>query len=294
VNEDDYEIFQSNMVYAILPSKRVAGSPESEDAGAAVPVAFAVTDNLAFKISNFLSNEYDREHPACAGCAAFGDPVWEGEINPGMNRTDEGWYHYTGGIHPFKDKYIWCAAKNKPSSSEMNRGDTEDPDPVRAGGPYDEIPDNVDAGDIVYTINPSSAADRKLMGLKFALKANVAGVATREGSKTVSNTKILSDDWNLLARIRDMINKPVKADVKLARPTMGEDTVNFHLKCLAGRILTLVDAMISGEGQNKAFKTYVKKEFREQFHRVFGFFHDDGNCAEASKPEELEIAEREF
>jgi len=93
-------------------------------------------------------------------------------------------------------------------------------------------------------------------------------------------------------------NKSVKADIKQQPVLMYEDTVlmqeklvNFHLKCLAGRILTLVDAMISGEAQNKAFKTYVKKEFREQFNRVFGFFHNDGSDGvEKSDQEELDAA----
>jgi hypothetical protein len=161
---------------------------------------------------------------------------------------------------------------------------------------YDEIPNSIPQGEVVYTINPSAVADRKLMGLKFALKANsswVVGIDLRE-SKVTSYTELLSDNWNLLTRIKNLLNKPVKADVKQAPPSMEEETVNFHLKCLAGRILTLVDAMVSGDAQNKAFKTYVKKEFREQFSRVCSFFHGDSRCAEANDPAELAVAEKEF
>jgi len=90
-------------------------------------------------------------------------------------------------------------------------------------------------------------------------------------------------------------SKPEKADVKQMPPRMEEDTVNFHLKCLAGRILTLVDALISGDAQNKAFKTYVKKEFREQFHRVFGFFHTSGFTEDQQTSyDELTIADKEL
>jgi len=71
--------------------------------------------------------------------------------------------------------------------------------------------------------------------------------------------------------------KPEKSEPKLAPPRMEEKTVQFHIKCLAGRILTLIDAMFTNEAQNKAFKGLVKKEFREQLHRVFGFFHHQDN-----------------
>jgi len=282
INDDDIEVFQC-MQYAVLPTGRVLGSPNSVGAQA-VPIAFTVSEDLAFNVAKSLSAKYEKENPACAGCAAFGEPVWEGEINPGMNRTDEGWYHYTGGIHPFKDKYIWCVAKNKQKEKSFVEEEID-----RLVGPYDEIPDRLDAGEVVYTVNGSSLADRKLMGLKFALKANIRG----DGGKTVANTKILSDDWNLLMRIKNLINKPVKADIKMAPVLMGKDTVDFHLKCLAGRILTLVDAMVTSEAQNKAFKTYIKKEFREQYRRSASFFNPDDNCAQPLDHSELEIAERE-
>lgn len=84
-----------------------------------------------------------------------------------------------------------------------------------------------------------------------------------------------------------------KAEVKRMPVQMGKDQVEFQLKCVAGRILTLVDAMVSNEAQNKAFKTYVKKEFREQFNRLFQFFHEEGGCTDTA-PEELEIANREL
>ena len=82
-----------------------------------------------------------------------------------------------------------------------------------------------------------------------------------------------------------------KSEPKLASPRMDEEVVQFHIKCLAGRILTLIDAMISSEVQNKAFKTYVKKEFREQLKRVFGFFHrnDDGDDEKCNDAENVDL-----
>jgi len=50
---------------------------------------------------------------------------------------------------------------------------------------------------------------------------------------------------------------------------MHEDRVVWHMKCVAGRLLTLMDATFGGnEKQNKAMISMVKKEFREQLSRI--------------------------
>jgi hypothetical protein len=185
---------RESLRYAIVPDLQ----PEPK------AVAFTCSDELAFKIANFLSAEHAKNNPPCAGCAAFGEPTWEMDGIKGRT-GDAGWYHYTAGIHPFKERYIWCAAKNA------------------------------------------------------------------------------SSDYPL---------SPEKADVKQAPITMDKEQVEFQLKCVAGRILTLVDAMVTSEAQNKAFKTYVKKEFREQFNRVFQAFHNPGGGE--SLPEELAVANEAF
>lgn len=55
---------------------------------------------------------------------------------------------------------------------------------------------------------------------------------------------------------------------------MPEAQVNFHMKCVAGRVLTLVDGMVAEGRQNQALKTLIKKEFREEFNRVFQYIHN--------------------
>lgn len=58
-------------------------------------------------------------------------------------------------------------------------------------------------------------------------------------------------------------------------PTMPPGQVDHHLKSVAGRILTLIDGAIPDERQNKALKTLIKKEFREEFDRVFRYLYSD-------------------
>lgn len=199
------------MKFAIIPTARMGAEPPY------CPVAYVFSAEMAFEITKALNAKYDKEHPPCAGCAAFGPPVWRGDVaNERRELYSVGWYHFTGGIHPFKEKYLWCAAQNQERT------------------PF--------------------------------LKDKTAGTTD-----------------NSLSYKKDLCKQDRRMD---------QDTVNFHLKCVAGRILTLVDAMVTNEVQNKAFKKYVKQEFREQFSRVFRFFHDPG--AEQTLPEELAVAEKEF
>jgi hypothetical protein len=90
--------------------------------------------------------------------------------------------------------------------------------------------------------------------------------------------------------------QPEKADVKQAASYMDGDQVQFHLRCVAGRVLTLVDALVSDPVQRKAFKTYVKKEFREEVRRVENKFREwrSGGGSDQSEPEEFTVANAEF
>jgi hypothetical protein len=153
---------------------------------------------------------------------------------------------------------------------------------------FDATP-NVRPGDIKYIVQASTQGDRKLMGLKFALRTCFSSMG-----KTVTSTALLSDDWNLLTRIKELLN-PVKAEKKIV-PRMPEHLVQFHLRCIAGRVLTLVDALVSDPDQKKAFKTFVKKEFREEFVRVQDKFREwqRGGNSESGPPEELAVADAEF
>lgn len=76
---------------------------------------------------------------------------------------------------------------------------------------------------------------------------------------------------------------------------MSDDRLHFHIKAIAGRLLTIIDAMMgANEKQCEAMKTVIRKEFRAQFDRIFKETHmDDGACssesAEDKATRELEI-----
>lgn len=73
---------------------------------------------------------------------------------------------------------------------------------------------------------------------------------------------------------------------------MAKGTVQFHVKSVAGRILTLVDGMLPPGTQCEAFKTLVKKEFREELARVNMYFHD--GCGMAEGVSEVAVFEKEL
>lgn len=275
----------TRMDYAIVPDGIVTPGTK------AVPVAFTVSDELAFKIARLLSAEYKRENPDCAGCAAFGPPVWEGELEgrTGNLGTSEGWYHFTGGIHPFKEKYIWCARMNKPAeiSEEDLRDHTTLDDEVldTQTGTLDQLADSVGRHYAAMHEFPRGDYRKKFIEEVREIQEDIRGWKIAP-SETVQLASIYKDVAKTL--------NPVKADVKEMPISMNKEQVEFQLKCVAGRVLTLVDAMVSNETQNKAFKTYIKKEFREQFSRVFNAFHPSYQGCESSEPEELAVANKEF
>jgi len=71
---------------------------------------------------------------------------------------------------------------------------------------------------------------------------------------------------------------PEKADIKQCAPTMHEKQVLNHFKSLQGRILTIVDAILSDKQQREAVKTLVNKEFRRELDRVAIFFDNPDDC----------------
>lgn len=86
-----------------------------------------------------------------------------------------------------------------------------------------------------------------------------------------------------------------KSKPKYQPPTMVEERVGFHIKSIAGRLLTIVDAMFgNNQIQCDALKTIFKKEFRTQLHRVCKELNNkNGNgqseSAEDKAARELEI-----
>jgi hypothetical protein len=56
---------------------------------------------------------------------------------------------------------------------------------------------------------------------------------------------------------------------------MSEQTFLFHIKNLAGRVLTILDGSLPEGKQVNAIKSLVKKEFREELNRSYYVFHSD-------------------
>lgn len=73
--------------------------------------------------------------------------------------------------------------------------------------------------------------------------------------------------------------------------TMPPGQVDHHLKSVAGRILTLIDGAFPEGKQNAALKSLIKKEFREEFSRVFNYFYSDVRSAQGC--DEANIFDRE-
>ena len=63
-----------------------------------------------------------------------------------------------------------------------------------------------------------------------------------------------------------------------ALPTMPPGQVDFHLKSVAGRVLTLIDGAVPEGKQNAALKSLIKKEFREEFNRTFKYLYGGERC----------------
>jgi hypothetical protein len=242
------------------------------------PVAIVQDYDRAQQIAGILNDEHEKNFPTCAACAIFGAPTWQGDIG----EKEEGWYHYTAKVHPFKEKYVKCARLNKDGDEKV----------VASYGP--EILQDLRRASDVMDRPISTSPKTNLHDLATFIGRHLAAMhefkTGRDRDKFIEEIREIQEDiyeWKL--------PEPQKADVKQVPFKMDKDQVNFHLKCIAGRILTLVDAMVSNEVQNKAFKKYVKQEFREQFRRVFDIFHpsNQGNC-ETSEPEELAVANAEL
>lgn len=77
---------------------------------------------------------------------------------------------------------------------------------------------------------------------------------------------------------------------KLNRTTALDETQKFNrnVKQLAGRVLTLIDAGITGP-QNAALKSLIKKEFREQMNRVWSSEFNDNDGAECGSEKEVSL-----
>jgi hypothetical protein len=70
-------------------------------------------------------------------------------------------------------------------------------------------------------------------------------------------------------------------------PALHYERACFHIKCIAGRLLTIADAMFGGNPtQCNAMKTLIKKEIRTQLSRIFKEVHDVDEGAESSESSE--------
>jgi hypothetical protein len=71
---------------------------------------------------------------------------------------------------------------------------------------------------------------------------------------------------------------------------MDEDAAIKHVKSLAGRILTVIDASFPEGSQRNAFKSLIKREVRTQLGRIIDFFQAPG-CSTGFNNGEAEVTQ---
>lgn len=71
---------------------------------------------------------------------------------------------------------------------------------------------------------------------------------------------------------------------------MNQDAVMKHVKSLAGRILTVIDASFPEGSQRTAFKSLIKREVRTQLGRILSFFMLP-NCDQSHNDGEAEVTQ---
>lgn len=81
------------------------------------------------------------------------------------------------------------------------------------------------------------------------------------------NSHIVDDD---VCRSRDAR--------RLAYGMLHYDTIAHHVKKLAGKVLTILDAAYVNENQNKAVKDLTKNSFRSQLSDIWKWAFEDPNC----------------
>lgn len=54
---------------------------------------------------------------------------------------------------------------------------------------------------------------------------------------------------------------------------MHENTVVYHVKHLAGRVLTIIESSLPEGKQSSAVKALIKREFRDELNSVYLYFH---------------------
>ena len=91
-------------------------------------------------------------------------------------------------------------------------------------------------------------------------------------SQVMSEKQVKSD--NLVQETPYSFLNDIKEEHKDIAYSLSEDNV----KRLAGKVLTLIDASIAEDKQNKAMKDLVKQYFRETIEQFQSFwFYQDGN-----------------
>jgi hypothetical protein len=90
--------------------------------------------------------------------------------------------------------------------------------------------------------------------------------------------------------LRKMAEAYRKEYVYKHKRVMDDDRVHFHIKAIAGRLLTIIDAMMgANEKQCEAMKTVIRKEFRAQFDRIFKETYMNDGAAQSESSEDAAV-----
>lgn len=232
-------------------------------------VVFSTQPQLLEKITSHLSPtvpvgleqdeiEYKRV-PFCEVCsqrhALEQFPlVWGAYRENGVVVCDDdvkaAWWHKTNSQFPFKHNMTFCTAKNIPVLKDLKPSPNKPDAAFRIDMWLSNFADSLERAGDSYLQNPDFEPFRGFL----------AGVGS---SQRVDEIRKMVESYR-----KEHVFKQPKSRLR-SEVTMKEDRVVFHFKCLAGRLLTMMDAMFGGnEKQNAAMVTLIKKDFREQLSRV--------------------------
>lgn len=198
----------------------------------------------------------------------------------------EAWWHTVSRVYPYKTNFFYCANANK---KERPLCDLE-----LQGENCSCICFHQSHSNLVHKSGcPLKKEDSKpsvpqridmwMDNLAHRLKkdGHVTAELVERGSE---GTQLLGGADDLREAAEDYRREHVFKKIKGG---LTQDRVNFHLKSIAGRLLTLMEAMYgAAPTQCEAMKTQVKKEFRTQFNRVFNELHADGGVEDGENAED--------
>lgn len=180
--------------------------------------------------------------------------IWGTYSSTGTNVSNlkPAWYHCTNATYPYKDRYLFC--KRKAHGTDLKSIDQQ----------------------LAEFMPPPSASEKSKNPPDEGIWEFKKPGCLRCGS------------WLDHAVDCPLRPKSVGSGSKYTPPTLTEDRARFHIKSIAGRLLTIMDAMFGANPiQCEAMKTIVKKEFRTQLSRISTEILDrDTDSASEETPED--------